>query len=331
LIWIKPTAIAFLSLAFVLLGITAELTYAVAILLAVLYAANLKKRSPQLVRSSQIPPLHGAQIELISQAIKQGESLLIIGEQGSGKSTIANSVKASCQDVFKEEIAIVSYSGSIKPFLLSIGRQLKIELTKPKINSKGEEVGETPMSVDEMKEEISSNLFNKLLIIDDAHRLPTSLKLWIEEVHKEGNQLLLFSITDAAKGIFLRLGKVELPAPTELQIRDLMQREAIALNLSLSPSRLAALQRRAGKNLMLAKKVVRDESLGIDSGVEHRDYVDISPFIMAGLSGLAVVRFIGLGLGDRTLYMVGGVAMAFGFMLKYLARGLTRNRKRLGS
>jgi hypothetical protein len=328
---LKPTAIAFLSLAFVLLGITAELTYAVAILLAALYIGNLKKRSPQSVRSSQIPPLHQQQIDLINQAVKQGESLLVIGEQGSGKSTVANSVKASCQDTFKGGVAVVSYSGSIKPFLLSIGRQLKIELTKPKINSKGEEVGETPMSVDEMKEEIGGNLFNKLLIIDDAHRLPTSLKLWIEEVHKEGNQLLLFSITDPAKGIFLRLGKLELPQPTELQVRDIMQREAIALNLSLSPSRLAALQRRAGKNLMLCKKVIRDESLGISSGIEHRDYVDISPFIMAGLAGLAVVRFIGLGLGDRTLYIVGGVAMVISLMLKYLARGLTRNRKRLGT
>jgi len=187
------------------------------------------------------------------------------------------------------------------------------------------------MSVDEMKEEIGSNLFNKLLIIDDAHRLPTSIKLWIEEIHKEGNQLLLFSITDPAKGIFVRLGKMELPQPTELQIRDIMQREAITLNLCLSPSRLAALQRRTGKNLMLAKKVIRDESLGISSGVEHRDYVDISPFIMAGLAGLAVVRFIGLGLGDRTLYIVGGVAMVVSLMLKYLARGLTRNRKRLGT
>jgi len=97
--------------------------------LVALYVGKLKKRSPQLVRASQIPPLHQAQIELISQAIEQGESLLIIDEQGSGKSTVANSVKASCKDTFKGGIAIVSYSGSIKPFLLSIGRQLKIELT----------------------------------------------------------------------------------------------------------------------------------------------------------------------------------------------------------
>jgi hypothetical protein len=329
---LKTTAIAFFSLALVLLNITAELTYAVAILLAVLYAGNLKKRSPVQVNLSKIPPLHQQQIELISQAIEQGESLLIIGEQGSGKSTVAAAVKekASRETLFKG-VAIIGYSGSMKVFLNSIGFQLGIELTKPKLNSKGEEVGESPMGTDQMKEELACNLKGKLLIIDNAQTLPNSIKLWLEQLHKDGNQLLIFSITDPAKGIFLRLGKMELPQPTELQMRDIMQREAIALNLSLSPSRLASLQRRAGKNLMLAKKVVRDESLGIDSGVEHRDYVDISPFIMAGLSGLAVVRFIGLGLGDRTLYIVGGVAMVVSLMLKYLARGLTRNRKRLGS
>ncbi len=307
------------------------MAYAVAILLAVLYAANLKKRSPvQVNQVGRVPVLHNQEVEKIAQAVEQGESLLVIGEQGSGKSTVALAVKTHCSALFKS-VAIASYSGSIKPFLLSIGRQLKIELTKPKINSKGEEVGETPMSVDEMKDEITVNLYSRLLIIDDAHRLPTSLKLWLEEIHKAGNQLILLSITDPAKGIFLRLGKFELPQPTELQIRDIMQREAIALNLSLSPSRLAALQRRTGKNLMLAKKVIRDEAMGISSGIEHRDYVDISPFIMAALAGLAVVRFIGLGMGDRTLYIVGGVAMVTGLMLKYLARGLTRNRKRLGT
>ena len=328
----KPTAIALLSLAFVLLGITAELTYAIAILLATLYVGNLKKRSPQLFRSSQIPPLHQAQIELISQAIEQRESLLIIGEQGSGKSTVAAAVKEKAsRETLLKGIAIVAYSGSMKVFLNSIGCQLGIELTKPKLNSKGEEVGESPMGTDEIKEELACNLKGKLLIIDDAQTIPNSIRLWLEQLHKDGNQLLIFSITDPAKGIFLRLGKMELPQPTELQIRDLMQREAIALNLSLSPSRLAALQRRTGKNLMLAKKIIRDESLGISSGVEHRDYVDISPFIMAGLAGLAVVRFIGLGMGDRTLYIVGGVAMVTGLVLKYLARGLTRNRKRLGT
>jgi energy-coupling factor transporter ATP-binding protein EcfA2 len=301
-------------------------------LLAVLYAANFKKRSPQLIRSSQIPPLHQQQIDLIHQAINQGESLLIIGEQGSGKSTVAAAVKekASRGTLFKG-IAIVAYSGSLRVFLNSIGSQLGIELTKPKLNSKGEEVGKSPMGTEDMKEELACNLKGKLLIIDDAQTTPNLVRLWLEQLHKDKNQLLIFSIIDPAKGIFLRLGKMELPQPTELQIRDLMQREAFLLNLSLSPSRLASLQRRAGKNLMLAKKVVRDESLGIDSGVEHRDYVDISPFIMAGLSGLAVVRFIGLGLGDRTLYIVGGVAMVVSLMLKYLARGLTRNRKRLGS
>ena len=306
--------------------------YAVAILLGVLYAWNLRARSLQPVRSfSQIPPLHQQQIELINQAIEKKESLLVIGEQGSGKSTVAIEVKARSSALFKK-VAIVAYgANSPKVFFNSIGEQLDIELTKPKINAKGEITGESPLNIDECKFEIADNINGKLLIIDDAHQLPESIKRWLEGLHKAGHCLLLFSIADPAKGIFLRLNKIKLLQPTELQIRDIMQREAIRLNLSLSPSQLAALQRRAGKNLMLCKKVIRDESLGISSGVEHRDYVDIGPFIMAGLSGLAVVRFIGLGLGDRTLYIVGGVAMLVSVILKYLARALTRNRKRLGS
>ncbi len=319
------------SLVFVLLGITQELMFVASLLWLGLSVGNLKPGSRRLVQNAgRIPLLHQKETEIICNAIEMGESLLVVGEQGSGKSTVAQEVKTQSSALFKK-IAIVSYQGSMKVFLGSIGQQLDIELTKPRLNAKGEEVGESPMNNDEMKEELASNMKGNLLIIDDAHHLPQSLKLWIELLHKGGNQLLLLSITDPAKGIFLRLGKIELPPPTELQIRDLMTREAIALNLSLSPSRLASLQRRAGKNLMLCKKVIRDEAMGISSGVEHRDYVDISPFIMAALAGLGVVRFIGLGMGDRTLYIVGGIAVLLGISLKYLSRGVTRNRKRLGS
>jgi hypothetical protein len=333
------SAIALFSLAFVLLGITQELMYAAALLWLVLFVGNLKpgsrwpKTSAQLSRNQnvgRVPPLHQKELEIICKVTEMGQSFLIIGEQGSGKSTFVQQLKAKCISLFNQ-IAIVSYQGSMKVFLSSIGQQLHIDLTKPKLNSKGEEVGENPMNNDEMKEELAGNMKGNLLIIDDAHHLPQSLKIWLELLHKGGNQLLLLSITDPAKGIFLRLGKIELPPPTELQIRDLMTREAIALNLSLSPSRLASLQRRAGKNLMLCKKVIRDEAMGISSGVEHRDYVDISPFIMAALAGLGVVRFIGLGMGDKTLYIVGGIAVLLGISLKYLSRGVTRNRKRLGS
>ena len=329
--WIKPTAIAFLSLAFALMGIRWELvTVGVGLLLAA-FVVSSSKRSPRSVpQVGRVPPLHAKEIEKICQAIEQGESLLVIGEQGSGKSTVAQEVKTRSSALFRN-VAIASYSANAKTFLLNIGRQLKINLTKPKFNSKGEEIGEISMNLDEMKEEIAINLDGNLLIIDNAHRLPPSLKFWLEEVYKNGNQLLLLSITDPAKGIFLMLTKLELPQPTELQIRDIMQREAIALNLSLSPSRLAALQRRVGKNLMLCKKVIRDESMGISSGIEHRDYIDISPFIMAALSTLAIVRFWGLGMGDRTIYIVGGVAMCLAWSFRYIGQGLTRNRRRLGS
>jgi hypothetical protein len=82
---------------------------------------------------------------------------------------------------------------------------------------------------------------------------------------------------------------------------------------------------------MLARKLVQEESLGLspDAG-SHAQYFDIAPFVAAALCALGVVRFIGLGMGDKTLYIIGGVAMLVGLSLKYLGQGLSRPRRRLG-
>jgi len=76
---------------------------------------------------------------------------------------------------------------------------------------------------------------------------------------------------------------------------------------------------------------VQEEVLGLtpESG-DHAQYFDIAPFVAAALAALGIVRFIGLGLGDRTLYIVGGVAMLAGLTLKYLGKGLSRPTRRLG-
>jgi hypothetical protein len=104
------------------------------------------------------------------------------------------------------------------------------------------------------------------------------------------------------------------------------------LKLDLSPGTFARLQQLSGTNLMLAKKVVKEESLGLTSrsGGEHRNYIDIAPFVNAVLTALGIIRFVGLGMGDRTLYIFGGIVMLVGISFKYLSRGLSRKKPRLG-
>ncbi len=48
---------------------------------------------------------------------------------------------------------------------------------------------------------------------------------------------------------------------------------------------------------------------------------------MAALAMLAIVRFIGMGTGNKGLYIVGGIAMMVGMSLKYLGRVRGSRRK----
>jgi hypothetical protein len=53
--------------------------------------------------------------------------------------------------------------------------------------------------------------------------------------------------------------EVELELPDDRAIRAAMQDEAAKLNFDLTPARLSQLQPLAGRNPMLARKVVRQE------------------------------------------------------------------------
>ena len=277
--------------------------------------SNEKKPAAELKPSPNNSfQLHAKELAKVLSILNHGESCLIIGEQGSGKSSFAEKIR---ENLPNRKVAIASYITS-KTALFSLAEQLNI----PTTNDKGKS-----LSTDVVRDEIAENLTNQILIIDDAHNWPKSLLLWLEQLHKAGKQIILLSISDPGKGIFLRMPKVVLPQPTDLEIRNIMIREAINYDLILSPSRLAQLQRRVGKNLLLAKKIIQQEALGLESEAEHREYVDISPFIMAALALVGIVRFIGLGLGDRSLYIVGGAAVLLGLSLKYLGRGISRNAK----
>ena len=92
---------------------------------------------------------------------------------------------------------------------------------------------------------------------------------------------------------------------------------------------MAALQPLAGRNPMLARKVVRRAKLGLAQTPEHMQYVVMMPVIIAMLFSFAVVRFVGMGTGNKGLYIVGGVAMIAAMALKQLGQ-VKGARKRLG-
>ena len=235
-----------------------------------------------------------------------------------------------CQEAF-DHVAIATYKGSGKKFFITIADQLGIATSEPKLDKNGDEVGEKPLSMDGLKEAIAENIQSEtILILPAAKRLSTGIRYWLEDLMSSGVRVCCFAITNPRRDIFLDMAEIDIDPPDDRAIRSILKSEAEKFGLELSANRLAQLQSLAGRNPAIARKVVRRERLGLNPDkVEHSQYLDISPIVMAGLAMLAVVRFIGMGTGNKSLYIIGGIAMMVGMSLKYLGR-VRGARKRYG-
>lgn len=269
------------------------------------------------------------EIDKAIASLETNQSLLMIGEEGSGKTAIAESVRTA----FKSRgwnVAIADYSSSAKTTLLEICDQLGCDIednsgNKPK-----------PYTADQLREEIAQELkiSNTLLICDNAHRYPVSLRYWLQDCLGDRALLLMLATKPPVGGIFFKMPRIPIPPLESLQIREIMLEEADEINLKLPSSTIADLEQRCGGNPFLARRVVREQSLnlGADEQGDRVDYVDGTPFLIAGLSLIGIVRFIGMGLGDKSLYIIGGIATISAISLRVvLMRANYRNKSRIDS
>ena len=270
------------------------------------------------------------------EAVRQGCNVLVLGEVGS----VADFPKAVYRQFEGElNVAIAIYKGSGKLFFQKMAEALDIPTTEPKYDREGNVTGEKPMSMDVLKDEILENLNpDTLLILPEAKRLSSSIRYWIEDAIAAGCRVVCFAPVNPGRDIFLDMLEIELELPSDQAIREVMEDEARRRGLQLTrwrsltggESRLAELQPLAGRNPMLARKVVRQERLGIrHQRPEHTQYIVIMPILIACLMSFGVIRFIGMGTRNKSLYIFGGVTLVAGMTLKQLGQ-VRGARKRLG-
>lgn len=216
----------------------------------------------------------------------------------------------------KFTVAIAVYKGSAKKFLENIAFQIGVSTVEVKDNGK-----ERNLTVDEIKESILDAINDEyVFILPNANRLPTSIRFFLEDCLGFGLTICTIAPNNPSKDIFLEMIEVELELPEDKRIREIMKAEASKLNLKLSNSELAELQAYAGKNPMLARKVIRNKKLGLTKKQkpEHTQYLVIMPIIISILLAFGIVRFIGMGTGNKSLYIFGGVTLVTGMCLKQL-------------
>jgi hypothetical protein len=265
----------------------------------------------------------------VIKAIAAGNSVIVLGEAGTGKTDFALALHEEMSGEFNS--AIATYKGSIKKFFIAIAMQLDIPTTETQYNKNGDPTGEKDLTVDALKQEILENSGeDTLLIFPESKRLTTSIRYWIEDMMGAGVRIVCFAVANPGKDIFIEMLEIELELPNDAHIRLVMAAEAQRVGLEIDKSRLAELQPLAGRNPMLARKIIRNEKLGLKQDKpEHTQYVVIMPVIIAMLFSFAVVRFIGMGTGNKGLYITGGVCLVSAMALKQLGN-VRGARKRLG-
>lgn len=255
-------------------------------------------------------------------ALTANSSLLVVGEAGSGKSVLGEAVTEELEQL--GYTVAIAYPMTVKQTLLSIAEQIGVET---------ESLEGKALTVQGLQEAIAEFLGDNtaFLIFDNAHRLQVSLRCWLEELHSQGQPLLLIATFPPARDIFLKLPRIELQPLSDRAIREIMQESAAELGLSLKPGQLANLQQRVGGNPMLARRVVREEYLGLeDTAPDHQQWIDITPLIIATLMCLVLVRFLGLGFNSTTLYLLGGILTVIAGVVRILLYSLPRSKGKLG-
>lgn len=251
-------------------------------------------------------------------ALEAGRSVIVLGDAG-----LDAGLPQQISDRWDGHFATATYKGSGKKFFQQIAWQLEV----PTENDDGKS-----LSMDVLKEEIAMNCNEStLLVFPEAKRLTTGIRYWLEDLISNGVVVCCSAVINPKRDIFLKMLEVELELPDDKAIRRIMQQEAQTLGIQVTESRLASLQPLVGRNPVLARKTIQQEALGINPEKlpEHAQYLDITPLIMAGVSMLGVLKFWGMASGDRTLYVIGGIAIMCGLAMRYIGKVGT-NRKRYG-
>jgi hypothetical protein len=258
----------------------------------------------------------------IRAVLRSGSSLLVVGESGMGKTVLGGAVVSDLQQE-GYRVALIQ-PATTKQLMARIAEQLGIET---------QDLSGKNLTTIGLKSAIAEFLKThpSFLICDDAHHFSPEFRRFLEVLHEQKQPLLILATAPPAKDIFLKLPRMELKPLSDIAIRDIMAAYALEMGLSISTTQLAGLQQRCGGNPMLAKRVIEEEYLGLeDTAPDHTQWIDGTPYLIAGLMVFGMVRVIGIGLNSASLYLIGGVLTVLVGILRLIFYSLPKKSTRLG-
>ena len=270
-----------------------------------------------------------AELNRTTASLLANGAILIVGEEGSGKSVLGNAVVERLTD----DGFLVAFVEPTTPkqMLLEIAQQF--ELPTEDIEGKN-------LTMDKLKRAIclqqrfaiaqflSEN--TAFIVLDDAQNCDMKFRIWLKQLRRKGVPMLVLATDPPRSDIFINIPRIELKPLPEKAIRQIMKSAAQERAIALTSADLSKLQERAGGNPMLAIRAIEEEYLGLDiEGADHRRYFDITPLILVVGVIFVIMRFIGLGTNDQALYIFGSIAAAIFLGLSRLLYSLPQEERRI--
>ncbi|MFP4133009.1 MAG: AAA family ATPase [Halothece sp.] len=255
-------------------------------------------------------------------SLQSGSSLLIVGEQGIGKTKLAEFIVSDLR-LLGFPVALVVPKTN-KETLVDICLQLGLS---------SETLEGKRLTASQLQDQITEYLLDNtaFLIWDSGQRLNITMRTWLEYLHELNLPQLLLARDPKPQDIFLRLPRIELRPLAESEIREIMVDASQELGFELKSNLIASLQQRANGNPMLARRVVLEEFLGLEElAPDHTRWFDATPVLIAMLALVTITRFIGLGLSSTALYLLGGILTVTVTAMRVLLFSLPREERRLG-
>jgi len=253
----------------------------------------------------------------IMPRLKEGRGFVLTGRHGSGKTAILEWIREN----HTSHLALVSATSTVKEFLVEICTAWNLEVK----DDEGKVRGRTRWQVAWMERTVLAQTEGWLLI-DDIHRAPPALLRRLK--------LLRDRVTIVAAGVppfkreelrRLLWGLPELQV-TPLQTKDMTRiaRAAVPLLQSRTPvdEAVHAARGMPGQLMHALRGEVTPEAAKV-----RGEEIDLSPILLIGLAGIMMLRYIARGIESQSLYMLSGIGMGVGLIVRfYLFKGMDNRR-----
>ncbi len=243
--------------------------------------------------------------KFLIDVLKRKRSILLYGNWGVGKTFLAQRVAEQLKAEGVQPFYF-RWSSPQGTFISAIADALNVE-TKAE-NDKGKPIKRNQNEVfDDIGEALAKG--RKVLIVDKAQSIPVSLRNQFEVWLEQGATILLCATLPKRAELFLKFPRYELLPINRTDSAHLVRATANSYGLKLKSSTVNELVTLGNGNPQFLMRAVAENDIGSVSDPDQAEWIDGTPIVIGALCLLLLLRFIGRGMNDQNLVLMGGISM----------------------